>query len=53
MEQVQRFSTFDSQQKKRFCLACVRSVMLCGNETWPVKEEDVISLERNDVNMAR
>ena len=53
MEQVQRFSTFDSQQKKTDFVWHVYVALLCGNETWPVKEEDVISLERNDVNMAR
>ena len=25
--------------------------MLCGSETWPVKEEDMIRLERNDTRM--
>ena len=39
--------------KDRLYSACVRSVMLYGSETWPVKEEDVIKLEKNDVWMVR
>ena len=38
--------------KCRFYYACVRSVMLYDSETWPVKEEDVIKLKRNDARMA-
>ena len=30
--------------------ACARSIKLYGIETWPVKEEDEIRLERNDTN---
>ena len=37
--------------KGRLYSACVHSVMLYGSETWPVKEEDVIRLERNDAKM--
>ena len=33
--------------------ACVRSVVLYGSETWPVKEEDLARLERNDMRMVR
>ena len=32
---------------------CVRSLTLPGNETWPVKEEDVIRLGKNDARMVR
>ena len=39
--------------KDKLYSACVLSVMLYGNETWPVKEEDVNRLERNDVKMVR
>ena len=39
--------------KDRLYSACVLSVMLYGKETWPVKEEDVNRLERNDVTMVR
>ena len=30
--------------------ACARSIKLYGIETWPVKEEDEIRLERNDTD---
>ena len=39
--------------KGRLYSACVRSVMLYGNVTWPVKEKDVIRLQRNDARMVR
>ena len=39
--------------KSRLYTACVRSVMLYGSETWSVKEDDVILLERNDARMAK
>ena len=38
--------------KYRLYSACICSVMLYGNQTWPAKEEDVIKLERNDPRMA-
>ena len=31
--------------------ACARSIKLYGIETWPVKEEDEIRLERNDTDI--
>ena len=39
--------------KGRLYFACVHSVMLNGSETRPVKEEDVIRLERNDAILVR
>ena len=33
--------------------SCVRSVMLYGSETWGVKEEDLVKLERNENAMIR
>ena len=39
--------------KDRLYSACVRSVMLYGSETWPVKEERVNRLERHDAEMVR
>ena len=39
--------------KDRIYPACVRSIMLYGRKSWPVKEEDGIILERNDARMAR
>ena len=39
--------------KGRLYFACVHSVILYGNETWPLKEEGVIRLERNDARIVR
>ena len=39
--------------KGRSYSAYVRSFVLYGIETWSVKEEDVIRLERNDARMVR
>ena len=39
--------------KGRLYQACVRSVMLYASETWPLKEEDLSRLERNDASMIR
>ena len=33
--------------------ACVRSVMLYASETWPLKEENVIRLDRIDTRIVR
>ena len=35
-----------SGAKCKWYFACVRSVILYGSETWPVKQEDVIILDR-------
>ena len=37
--------------KGRLYQVCVRSVMLYASEKWPLKEEDLAKLERNDVSM--
>ena len=39
--------------KSRSYSTCVCGVMLYENETWPVKEEDVIRREKNDAKMVR
>ena len=39
--------------KSRVYSACAHSVMLYGSETWPVKEENLVRLERNDARMVR
>ena len=33
--------------------AIAYSAILSGNETWPITEEDVIKLKRNDANKVR
>ena len=44
---------FARQAKGRLCSICVLSVTLYGIEAWPVKEEDVIRLEQNDLRIIR
>ena len=39
--------------KGRLYSGCVLSIMLYGSETWPIKEKDVIRLERNDTRIVR
>ena len=39
--------------KGRLYTACVRSVMLYGSETWPLKEDDVNRISRMDKMMVR
>ena len=39
--------------KGRLYSGCVLSIMLYGSETWPIKEEDVVRLERNDTRIVR
>ena len=41
------------REKGRLYSACVCSLMLYRMETWPVKEEHVIRLERSDLRMVR
>jgi len=41
------------QTKGYFYAACVRSVMLYGSETWPVKNEDIRRLRHTEMRMAR
>ena len=54
MEKVQDSPTcpdllgFSLRLKGRVYQACVRIVMLYGNETWAVKGADLLSLERNE-----
>ena len=44
---------FSQRRKGDFYGACVRSVLLYGCETWAVKEEDILRLERTDHAMIR
>ena len=44
---------FPLGEKGRFYSACVCCVMLYGGETWPVRGEDLIRLERDDARMGR
>jgi len=35
----------------RLYSSCVRSSMLCGSETWPVRKENVVALQRAEMRM--
>jgi len=37
----------------RMYRSCVRSSMLHGSETWPVRKENVVALQRADMRMVR
>ena len=37
----------------RLCSSCVRSSMLHGSETWPVRKENVVALQRAEMRMVR
>ena len=39
--------------KGRLYSPCVRSIMIYGSETWPVKEGDAVRLDRNHAKMVR
>ena len=39
--------------KGRLYSECLHSAVLNGSTTWPIKEEDVIRLERNDLMILR
>ena len=41
------------RRRGSFYQACVRSVMLYGSETWPVKEDDLARLHRTEMSMLR
>ena len=45
--------TFSHKVKGRLFSACVRSAMLYGSETWPLKQEDLSRLARTDMQMVR
>ena len=34
-------------------ISCVRSSMLRGSETWPVRKENVVALQRAEMRMVR
>ena len=44
---------FSLRSKGRMYQACVRSIMLYASETWALREEDLVRLERNDMRMIR
>ena len=44
---------FSHKVKGRLYTACVRSAMLYGSETWPLKQEDIDRLVRTDMQMVR
>ena len=37
----------------RLYSSCVRSSMLCGSETWHVRKENEVALQRADMRMVR
>jgi len=37
----------------RLCSSCVRRSMLRGSETWPVRKENVVALQRAEMGMVR
>ena len=39
--------------KGRLYVACIRNVMVYGNETWPLKVEDITRISRADKMMIR
>jgi len=45
--------TLPLRTKGRLYNACVRSVLLYGSETWALRVEDLVRLERNDRRMIR
>ena len=45
--------TFSHKVKGRLYTACVRSAMLYGSETWPLKQEDLSRVIRTDMQMIR
>jgi len=40
-------------KRGRLYSSCVRSSMLHGSETWPVRKENEVSLQRAEVRMVR
>ena len=44
---------FSHKKKGLLYTACVRTVMLFGSETWPLKEEDPRRIARTDMQMVR
>ena len=37
----------------RLYSSCVQRSMLCGSETWPVRKENVVALQRAEMRMVR
>ena len=52
VEKVQRTPTTANHQGEWYA-ACVRSVMLYGSETWPIKVEESQRLHLNEMSMIR
>ena len=44
---------FPLRAEIRLYSECVRSVMLYGSETWPIKEQDVMKLKMNDIRIVK
>ena len=44
---------FSLELKGKLYSSCVRSCLIYGSDTWPMKEEHVKKFERNDTNMIR
>jgi len=42
-----------STMRGRLYSSCVRSSMLHGSETWPVRKENVVALQRAEMRMVR
>ena len=40
-------------RRGRLCSSCVRSSMLHGSETWPVRKENEMALQRAEMRMVR
>jgi len=40
-------------RRGRLCSSCVRSSMLHGSETWPVRKENEVALQRAEMRMVR
>ena len=39
--------------RERLCSSCVRDSMLHGSETWSVRNENVVALQRAEMRMVR
>ena len=50
---VLKSKRFSLRRKGDFYGACVRSVLLHGCETWAVREEDILRIEKTDMQMIR
>ena len=44
---------FSHETKGKLYSACVRSIMLHGSETWPLRKSDISRIARTDMQMVR